>query len=101
MNNSDIIPTATIYVNKVAEGNNNGTSLANAYTNLQSATGAAALKQGIWVAAGTYSPTASPDATVPDGTGLTTVYTNANYAPTTGGFDMLTLQTPFTWNGTI
>lgn len=39
------------------------------------------------------------DAIAHDGTGLTTVYTNANYTPTAGGFDMLLLQTPFAWNG--
>lgn len=31
---------------------------------------------------------------------LTTVYSNAAYMPTTGGYDMLTLSTPFEWNGT-
>lgn len=33
-------------------------------------------------------------------TGMTTVYSNASYTPTAGGFDSLTLSTPFTWNGT-
>lgn len=32
-------------------------------------------------------------------TGLTNVYTNASYMPTAGGFHMLTLSTPFLWNG--
>lgn len=31
--------------------------------------------------------------------GLTTVYTNASYMPTAGGYHMLTLSTPFLWNG--
>ena len=31
--------------------------------------------------------------------GLQTVYSNASYIPTAGGYDMLTLSTPFTWNG--
>lgn len=33
-------------------------------------------------------------------TGMTTVYTNDSYMPSAGGYDMLTLSTPFTWNGT-
>ncbi len=32
--------------------------------------------------------------------GYTTVKTIASYAPSTGGWDMLTLDTPFEWNGT-
>jgi hypothetical protein len=31
--------------------------------------------------------------------GLTTNYSVASYTPTAGGFDMITLSTPFTWNG--
>lgn len=31
---------------------------------------------------------------------MTTVYTAASYMPTAGGWDMLTLSTPFVWNGT-
>jgi hypothetical protein len=33
-------------------------------------------------------------------TGMSTVYSSASYTPTAGGFDSLTLTTPFTWNGT-
>jgi len=33
-------------------------------------------------------------------TGMTAVYSSASYMPTAGGFDSLTLSTPFTWNGT-
>lgn len=33
-------------------------------------------------------------------TGMTTVYTNTSYMPVSGGYHMLTLTTPFTWNGT-
>ncbi|MDD3234827.1 MAG: gingipain R, partial [Candidatus Cloacimonetes bacterium] len=33
-------------------------------------------------------------------TGMQTVYTNTAYMPTIGGYDMLTFNTPFTWNGT-
>jgi hypothetical protein len=32
--------------------------------------------------------------------GFQTVYSNASYMPTIGGYDMLTLSTPFAWNGT-
>ncbi|MGB4260344.1 MAG: gingipain R, partial [Candidatus Cloacimonas acidaminovorans] len=32
-------------------------------------------------------------------TGMTTVYTNASYMPVAGGWDMLTLTSPFHWNG--
>lgn len=33
-------------------------------------------------------------------TGMETVYSTASYTPTAGGFDMITLTTPFDWNGT-
>jgi hypothetical protein len=33
-------------------------------------------------------------------TGMTTVYSSVSYAPVAGGFQSLTLSTPFTWNGT-
>lgn len=42
------------YVNEVANGNNNGLSWANAYTNLQSAISSAIFGDEIWVATGTY-----------------------------------------------
>jgi len=35
-----------------------------------------------------------------DNSSLTTVYSNASYLPTTTGYNMLTLSTPFLWNGT-
>jgi hypothetical protein len=43
--------------------------------------------------------TTATDASVHDGTGLQQVYNTALYTPVAGGFDMLTLQTPFIWNG--
>jgi hypothetical protein len=44
--------------------------------------------------------TTAPDASSHDGTGLTQVYNNTLYTPVAGGFDMLTFQVPFSWNGT-
>ena len=43
--------------------------------------------------------TTASDASAHDGTGLSQVYNNTLYAPTAGGFDMLTFQAPFNWNG--
>ena len=48
------------YVNHAANGGNNGTSWADAYTDLQSAMGNASCTE-IWVAAGTYKPTTGTD----------------------------------------
>ncbi len=49
------------YVNINATGSNNGTSWTNAYTSLQSAIDGTQADGDVWVAAGTYVPTASPD----------------------------------------
>jgi hypothetical protein len=55
-----------IYVNKTATGNNNGTSWTDAFTDLQDAIDASCSNVEIWVAAGTYYPTSSPDGTTTD-----------------------------------
>ncbi len=52
------------YVSASAVGSNNGTSWANAYTDLQSAIASAMSGNEIWVAAGTYKPTNSTNRTL-------------------------------------
>jgi hypothetical protein len=58
--NSLIFPStvfsATIYVNKTAVGTNNGSSWANAFTNLSNALQVAVSGDEIWIAAGVYKP---------------------------------------------
>jgi len=55
------ISAAVWYVNINATGANNGTSWADAYTDLQDGIAASAFGDEIWVAAGTYKPTSTTD----------------------------------------
>jgi hypothetical protein len=60
------VPSAVWYVNGSAAGSNNGTSWANAYTDLQAALQNPSLSSGdqVWVAEGTYKPTSGNDRTI-------------------------------------
>ena len=53
-----------LYVKQDATGASNGSSWTDAYTDLQSALSAASSGDEIWVAAGTYKPTAGTDRTI-------------------------------------
>jgi hypothetical protein len=69
---------ATLYVKHNATGANNGTSWANAYTDLQVALNAAAVNDKIWVVAGTYIPTQKPTGVTSLDNRLQTFYLNKN-----------------------
>jgi hypothetical protein len=56
-------PGPDIYVDADALGANNGTSWVNAFTDLQVGLDSAKVNDEIWVAAGTYLPSSSPDGT--------------------------------------
>jgi hypothetical protein len=60
------VGNAQIYVDVDVATNGNGTSWVSAFNNLQDAIDAAAINDEIWVAAGTYYPTSSPDGTTTD-----------------------------------
>lgn len=58
------VQAARLYVNHLAAGSNNGSDWTNAFTDLQSAISAAVADDEIWVAQGTYYPTATADRTI-------------------------------------
>ena len=71
-------PKIKLYVNAAATGANDGTTWANAYTNLDAAIAAFTSVNEIWVAAGTYKPT---------GTARTSTFTMKNAIKLYGGFN--------------
>ena len=76
---SGAVNAQTIYVHDSATGANNGSSWTNAYTDLQSALGAASAGDEIWVASGIYKPTAT--------TSRSATFQLSNGVAVYGGFD--------------
>lgn len=74
----EVKAASVIYVNDDATGANDGTSWADAYTDLQAALAAAGSGDQIWVAAGVYYPTSGTDRNV--------AFTLANGVAIYGGF---------------
>ena len=58
------LSAGTIYVNHLATGANNGTSWADAFTDLQNALANPCPSSQIWVSSGTYKPTSGTDRTL-------------------------------------
>jgi len=58
------LPAKTIFIKKDATGLNNGTSWANAFTNLHDGLSSAQAGDQIWVAKATYHPTSNSDRTI-------------------------------------
>jgi predicted outer membrane repeat protein len=56
-----VTASATVFVKWDAGGSNNGSSWANAYTDLKIALGAVGSGDTVWVAGGTYTPTTTTD----------------------------------------
>jgi parallel beta-helix repeat protein/predicted outer membrane repeat protein len=75
-----------IYVNLNASGANNGTSWANAYTNLQTALTGATPPAEIWVAAGTYRPASCSPFCLSTSPELATSFLLRNNVAIYGGF---------------
>lgn len=71
-------PQSPIFVDVNATGNNNGTSWADAYTNLQSAINNNPFKDDIWVAQGVYTPS---------GNGRNSTFLISNKVDIYGGFN--------------
>ncbi len=53
-----------VFVNQTATGNNNGTTWADAFTNLQDALAIAQVNDEIWIAQGIYLPTSTTDRSI-------------------------------------
>ncbi|WP_310586643.1 choice-of-anchor Q domain-containing protein, partial [Runella limosa] len=77
----------TFYVNTNATGANNGSSWADAFTSLQDALETACSGAEIWVAAGTYYPTADPSGNKTPADARTKAFVMKNGVAIYGGFN--------------